>query len=794
MFEKERVKRKILIAVSVAAAIILAAGLASFGLVRIRFARSLPALAGTLELQGLSGQVDVYRDEYGIPHIYAQDKRDLLFAVGFVSAQDRLWQMDLARRAAEGKLAEIVGEQILRTDLLMRTLGLERTAQRQFDLLSPENAALLTAYADGVNVYINGLETLPPEFQLLKYRPEPWRPADSLAISRLLGWRLSKNYESELVMMRVAARVGPERARDLSPSYPAGGPFILSKDTAEEMASTLLDPGDRLEEIIGLPGGSNSWVLAPSRTESGAALLANDPHLSGTWMPSIWYYVHLIGDGFDVIGALVPGMPLPLLGHNRNIGWGITNMNADVQDVYIEQFNPHDPNQYEYDGAWVDMDTFLERIPFRTENGEISYIQKEVRRTIHGPVINDAVPKALKVISLSWTGLEPTPDFEALLGINLAKNWDDFCRALEKFGVAPQNFIYADTSGSGIFPQEGWTSSTTWSDWLPFEEMPHAFNPPVGYIVTANNQVTGDDYQHFLSAEWAPSFRSLRIRELIEERERHDAKSMARIQSDTKSLLAESICECIGPALLEGLPDIKYNQAALLLSEWDYNNTMESPAALLYHQFLITFARNTFADELGDTLAKDYLSQYYLWMERFVELVKEDSVWFDNVRTDAFETRDDIIRQSFKEAVDVLENRWGEDMSKWRWGDAHQVQFHHPLDKSGVAKFLFDIGPFPFPGDGETINRGTFDFNEPYAVTMAASIRHIMDFSQLNRTLGIHTTGQSGHLYSKHYSDFAGKWLAGEYITLMMAKEDFTGSMEGCLQLLPASRQPQREQ
>lgn len=768
---------------------------------RIFLHRSLPKAAGEFELEGLSAQVDVYRDEYGIPHIYAQNRKDLMFGVGFVTAQDRLWQMDLLRRAATGRLAEILGENVLRTDLFMRTIGLERTAKRQLDMLSPEGRAILEAFSDGVNACISSTSSLPPEFRLLRYQPQPWQPSDSLAILRLLGWQLSKNYESELVMMQLAERLGAKRAAELGPTYPQEGPFIISTEEAKELEeATPLDDSHTLDEIVGTSGGSNSWVLAPSRTLTGAAILANDPHLSGTRMPSIWYYVHLVGGGFDVIGALVPGTPLPLLGHNRSIGWGLTNMNADVQDIFIEHANPQDPNQYEYDGAWVDMDTFLERIPVRTREGKVSYIDKEVRRTIHGPVINDAVPNALKVISLSWTGLKPTPDFEALIGLNLAQDWDDFCSALRSFGVAPQNFIYADTKGNigyygagivpirpdgdGVFPREGWISATTWDGWIPFEQMPHAFNPPAGYIVTANDRVAGDDYEHFISAEWAPSFRSRRIIELIESRRRHDIRSVARMQMDTTSLLAHDICKTVGPALLN-LKEPDMHRAAQLMVEWDDNNTVQSPAALIYHEFLLRFARNTFEDELGQKLTAEYLGQYYLWLERFMQFLEQDSRWFDDTDTESVETRDVTAVRSFRQAVYSLEKKYGRNMDDWRWGDVHTVLFRHPLDRSGLVRWLFDAGPFPFPGDGETINRGTFEFNEPYTVSMAASVRHIMDFSRLATSLGIHTTGQSGHPSSPHYADFVDLWLKGEYIPLMMERQDFINNAEGLLRLLP---------
>jgi len=798
--------KKFLVLLLILCLIVVAAGVAVYVWGQSEMKKSLPEISGLITLKGLSGPVDIYRDEYGIPHIYAQNTNDLMFAVGFVSAQERLWQMDLTRRAATGRLAEIFGERLIAADLLARTIGFDHTAKQQLEKLSPESRTALEAFSDGVNACTARLSSLPPEFRLLKCGPDPWRPSDSLAISRLLAWQLSKNYKSELIMLRLSAKLGAKRAAELGPTYPSGGPFIIPVEiTGEPIALPYFDKGARLlDEIVGTSGGSNSWVIGPSLSKSGAPILANDPHLSGTRMPSIWYFVHMVGGGYDVIGAVTPGLPLPLLGHNRRIGWGVTNMNADVQDIYIERINPQDQNRYEYDGEWLNMDIRTERIRFRTEKGGLSFIEKEIRSTVHGPLVNDMSPGVGQAISLSWTGLEPTQDFEALAGINRAGNWKEFTRALSGFSVAPQNFIYADVdgnigyygagtipvrpSGDGTMPQSGWTSETKWEGRIPFEEMPHIFNPDAGYIVTANNKVVTDEYRHFLSAEWAPRYRYQRIAELIERQPPHDAQGLARMQLDTKSLLAKLIVVNLTPALNE-LRDPALAEAVTRLKEWDFNNTVDSVPATIYHEFLLRFARNTFVDEMGSELTNEYLDNYYLWLERFVQFVKEDSHWFDNVRTEEVETRDDIAARSFKETVASLREARGRDMSKWKWGRLHLIEFRHPLDRSRLVKKIFNLGPYPFPGDGETVNRGTFGFNEPYGVTMAASIRHIMDFSRPNKTLGIHTTGQSGNPTSAHYRDYVDKWLKGEYVTMMMEREDFIGGVEGYLRLAPSDEQ-----
>jgi penicillin amidase len=771
---------------------------------RKMLAASLPRISGELSLPGLSKQVEIYRDEYGIPHVYAQNEDDLMFAVGFVCAQDRLFQMDIMRRAATGRLAEIFGESILESDLLVRTIGFEQIAKRQITYSSPETLAMLRAYSNGVNACIDRLNALPPEFRMLGYRPERWQPTDTLAISRLLAWQLSFNFESEIVMLKIAARLGLRRALELGPAYPPTGPFIIPAAISENppALSKATEGARLLDAIVGSPGGSNSWVIGPSLSKSNAPILANDPHLSGTRLPSLWYYVHLVGGDYDVIGGLVPGTPLPMLGHNRRIGWGLTNMTADIQDLFIERLNPQDLKEYEYDGRWVEMDTRTERISFLAAKHKLSYIEKEIKRTIHGPLLNDIVPGVADAISLSWTGLEPTLEFESLPAISKAGNWDEFCRALSKFGVAPQNFIFADVDGNigyygagivpvrstgiGIYPLKGWTSETAWKGFIPFDEMPHALNPTEGFIVTANNRVIGSEYNHFLGAEWAPRFRYERITELIKSQDKHDAQDIAQMQGDSTSLLAKLVCESILPAL-ENLPDQASREAVMRLKGWNFDNSADSVAATIYHEFFLKFTMNTFVDEMGEELAKEYLEDYYLWLERFALLMQQGSRWFDDVRTEKVETRDDMAARSFQQAVSTLKKKLGNDISKWRWGRVHTVELRHPLDRNRIVKTLFNMGPFPFPGDGETINRATFDFNQPYLVTMTASIRHIMDFSHVQNTLGIHTSGQSGNPASHHYSDLSPKWLKGEYIDLMMDREDFTEDMEGRLILKPVS-------
>ncbi len=572
--------------------LVLVIGAATFTLSRLAFPRTNGE--AILENAALDSPVDVYRDSNGIPHIYAQSTHDLFAAQGYVHAQDRFWQMDFQRAVGHGRLAQIFGDSQIETDQFLRTLGWSRTADEEFAAMSPEAQAVLTAYADGVNAYMEERTSirLSLEYSVLKltngsYKPVPWEPADSLVWAKAMAWDLRSNMDVEIARAIISNKVGADRVDDLFPVYPDDRPVIVPGDggttastelpavlaETNDLLVTVADRLDILDGLLGISGadiGSNNWVVSGDLTDTGKPILANDPHL-GIQMPSIWYEVGLhcapVGPDCDleVAGFSLLGVPAVVLGHNDRIAWGVTNLAADVQDLYIEKLNPDNLNQYEVNGQWVDMDVYTETLIIA--GGKKTDV--EVRVTRHGPIISDtygdledfdetsgmALPDDY-AIALRWTALEPTRMVEAIFGINTADNWNDFRAALSNWDVPSQNFIYADVDGNigyqmpgripiraegdGRIPVPGWTNQYEWTGFIPFEELPSLYNPPEGFIVTANNAVVDDSYPYHLAREWSYGTRAQRITDLIEEADGPITVAvMEEMQRDNRNLMAE---------------------------------------------------------------------------------------------------------------------------------------------------------------------------------------------------------------------------------------------------------------
>nr|HRJ42414.1 penicillin acylase family protein [Caldilineaceae bacterium] len=544
--------------------------------------RALPDLSGTLPLTGLTGPVEILRDERGIPHIYAQNQADLFRAQGFVHAQDRLWQMEQNRRIASGRLSELFGVAALDVDRFSRIVGFWRAAQAELATLEPEMVALLEQYVGGINAYIASRPgRLAPEFNLLRRQPEPWTPLDVLAFSKVMGWSLSVNWESELVRLQLANQLDPLLAADLEPDYPPHNPAITEAlgETSMRLVSTaglLLRQYEQLRTWLGPSGsnqGSNNWVVGPKASSNGRAILCNDPHLALT-MPGVWYENHLhcqenVDGGpqtadrnsqfatrnLHVSGVTFAGAPGVVIGHNERIAWGVTNAFPDVQDLYIERPHPEKPNHFAYGDGWEAARVIEERIVVRRQNHP--HIEQVVI-TRHGPLIDRLVANTgTTPLALRWQGHEPGRLLHAIVGINRAQNWEEFDTALADWSVPAQNFVYADVDGNigyrlagdipirraglGLLPAPGWTDEYEWTGIIPHDELPTVFNPPSGLIVTANNKLTGDDYPHFLGVEYFPGWRARRIEEMLKEKRRLSLRDMEQIQLDTTSLYAEAL-------------------------------------------------------------------------------------------------------------------------------------------------------------------------------------------------------------------------------------------------------------
>ena len=585
---------------------------------------------GRLRLDGLTASVEVLRDDWGVPHIYASCTTDVLFAQGFVHSQDRLWQMDFQRRIVAGRLAEILGPLAFDTDRATRVLGMYRVAEAEVALLSPEGRTELEAYAAGVNAGMTS-QPLPLEFTLLRYRPEPWKPADSLGWAKMMSWGLSVNWETELLRARLIEVLGAERAAELEPIVP--GPLVTGGDMAganahrstpggrltgedpgtkdvADSAVPPIEPRDKLLDQASTGGtpGSNNWVLAGSRTASGKPILANDMHLPIT-APAIWYENHLVcsegSDRLDVTGVSFAGIPYVVAGHNGRVAWGFTNGFPDVQDLFIEHLRrTPDGVEYQHRGQWLAAEVRQEEIRVK---GQVA-VMAEVIATGHGPIINALAPGLAsppgpdglseQPLALRWTSLDPFPMVEALRSMNRAGSCAQFGEALRGWIAPVQNIVYADTQGAieymypghvpvrakgdGRVPVPGWTGEYDWTGWIPFEELPHQENPDEGYIVSANNRVVDGSYPYFIGNEFALGDRAERIRELIRSRERVALTDVRTMQLDQESRSLKRLAARIGGLEVDE-PDLQ--ALVTLVRDWDGRLTADSPAGAVCEIF-----------------------------------------------------------------------------------------------------------------------------------------------------------------------------------------------------------------
>jgi len=795
--------------------ILLVMGLVGSGYGFVTVRRSWPQTDGRIRAEGLQAEVTIIRDSWGIPHIYASNTHDLFFAQGYVHAQDRFWQMEFWRRIGSGRLAEILGESALDSDRFIRTLGWHRTAARELELLGEEERAVLEAYAEGVNAYIfTHRGRLGLEFTLLgltgvEFEPEPWTPFNTITWAKVMAWDLGGNRSDELLRAHIAARLGTPAVAELMPPYPDDYPVIvphpLTGATLEAVPEAAFEPfalgeGDDL--------GSNNWVVAGSRTETGMPILANDPHLS-IQMPSIWYEIGLhcdpVGPGcpYNVVGASFASTPGVIIGHNDRIAWGVTNLGPDVQDLFIERVNPENPNQYEYQGQWLDMEIVREEIRVA---GEEEPVVMFARITRHGPIINDVVGGTeeewsfgWQPLALSWTALQPGTLMKSVLLLDRARNWEEFRDALRYWDVPSQNFVYADVdgnigyqapgripiraSGDGSMPVPGWTGEYEWVDYIPFDELPRAFNPPEGYIVTANNAVVEPDYPYFLSMDWAPGYRARRIVELIEADPSLSLADMQAIQGDSSPAWAREIMPYLRS--LSG-DDPRLNQALDLLRDWDGRAVRDSAGAALLEAFRVHLVDLTFGDELGEQLLRRARGTAGVALVNL--LADGSSPWFDDVTTSEVETRDEILLRALDEAVEELTETLGRNMGRWRWGDLHTATFkNQSLGQSGIAPIeaLFNRGPVPVDGTIATVNNTGYSLSHPYTVKIVPSYRQIVDLGDFTRSVSMHTTGQSGHPFHPHYNDMIDPWRNIEYHPMLWERADVEASAEGVLVLTP---------
>lgn len=749
-----------------------------------------PLTEGRLDVAGLAGELTIERDAAGIPTLRGANRDAVLFGLGFVHAQDRLWQLETHRRIGAGRLAEAFGPGALDNDKFLRALGVRRAAAAQWQQMGGDARGAVLAYTTGINAFIAGhLRARPPEFLILGLDVEPWTPEDTLAWGIMMAWDLGGNWSNEVLRMRLALSLPVARINQLIPPYPGERPLPVRdyaalyrelKVSGELGQRALLDaPESGIEGV-----GSNNWVLAGSHTVSGKPLLANDPHLKLT-APALWYFARLEAPGLKVAGATMPGLPLLVLGQNERIAWGFTNTNPDVQDVYLEQIKPDDATRYRTPDGWAAFQSFRETIRVKGQ----ADVALTVRATRHGPVISDAGTPAVSglagsaagpsyALALRWTALDAdAASIDAGLAISGAGSVAEFITAAQKYQAPMQNMVVADVGGAigfiaagrvplrradndlhGQAPAPGWEARYDWTGFLDQTLTPREINPPRGWIATANHRVTSADYPHYITSEWAAPYRQQRIEALLQARPKHDPASLRRIQADVMSLAARHLL----PWLRQARPTHALGAAAMQrLAAFDGEMRADDAAPLIFAAWARELTRAVFADEMGGDemyLRQVGRSDFRAGLEGVLE--RNDAWWCDDKTTPTVETCAGLVSRSLDRALDELQARLGADLARWQWGAVHQARAEHrPFSNVKALAPWFELR-VATGGDNYSINVGRYHLKgaEPYLNEHAASLRAIYDLNDPANSRVMHSSGQSGLVLAPGYRSFVAPW------------------------------------
>jgi len=854
---------------------VLVAVVSVVGLLVTVTARALPQESGSARVPGLGASVSIVRDAAGIAYITADTPHDLFFAQGYVHASERMWQMEVWRHIPAGRLAELFGESQLDTDRFIRTLGWRAAAQRDLDAYAPATRAVLDAYTEGVNAWLDAHRgSLGLAFVASGDTPEPWTDLDTVAWGKVQAWNLGGNFNTEVFRYLADATLGdPARTDELFPAYRDGAPVITPtglpgsggdgaggaaratpgprSGAATALAGPASRPPDAAQaaawrsvaglgqtvlQVAGLDAadglasdhgiGSNNWVVAPSMSATGGALLANDPHL-GISMPSIWYMnglrCRVVNDAcpYDVAGVSFPGVPGVVLGHNARIAWGATNVDPDVQDLVIETVDPANPANYLHQGKSIPFDVRHEQI--KVKGG--GTVDLEVRSTMHGPILNgvddqlaDAPPMALR-----WTAtMEPDRTVEAVLGLNTAANFDDFRASLALYGAPSQNFVYADIDGHigyqlpgyipirsdpndhGARPVRGDDGSGEWTGRIPYDDLPWQLDPPDGWIVSANNAAVDGSYPGFIGQEWDPGYRAERIIDLLNSygADGLTVDELGAIQFDSSPLRARDMVPLLSgstPATEDG------RTIAARIGSWDGTCGTDSTGCAAWNAWEYRVLRDIFDDELGPALARDYVGSPFSWVLLGQLLEDPGNHWWDDVSTtERTEAADQIVARAMDEAGAELRTAIGSP-DRWSWGRLHTATFREAtLGESGIGplEWYFNDGPHAVPGMAGAINNTYYRFTAAYPdpqdpgyrpvgidhvfdMTNMPSYRLTIDMSDLDGARIVITTGQAGNPFDRHYNDQIGLWSSGRTVPLPFTTEAIAKAAVSTLTLTP---------
>ncbi len=775
--------------------------------------KRLPPAEGEFVFDGLHGRVEIIRDRWGVPHIYADNAADGFFGQGFMHARDRLFQMEVARRLAKGTLSEIFGEMALETDKMVRTFGFLRLAREDLEHISDELAEVVQAYAAGVNAFINGMKPYYEiSFSLLRLEPEEWKAEDTLAIMRLMVWELSHGWQGELVRAELAEAVGEEHAADWEIHYPENNPLTLP----DGIEFNRLDPDGKLHRARGpflvRNQGSNTWVISAERSATGGVVLANDMHLK-IGLPGVWYENHLITSTMKVTGVSIPGLPTVQVGHNERIAWGMTLAYTDAEDLFVERFDPKNPTRYLYKGEWREATVVEEKIPVK---GKAEPVTETVLITHHGPVISpvlDYGPEMQKTaefverLAVQSMALRPAEIIRGWWALNKAANWDDFVEAMRWISAPQLSVSYADVDGNigywmtgavpirakgdGRVPVPGWTGEYEWVGEVPFEEMPHALNPKRGYIINTNNKVVEDDYPHYLGSIWMNGYRSRRLEQYINAKQKLTLDDHAAMQVDVRSLPGEEFVEAIADFQSD---DPEVALALRLLREWDFNLTPDSVGGAVYEVVRYTLVRNLLLPSVDEELAYRimgkgfhplmlYTSEFYGYdTVSLLRFLRSPQNWWVE-RAGGYQQ---WLEESFKEAIIWLYENYGDRPNKWKWGDLHKLPLVHLIGAQPPLNKIFNLPPLRIGGDPDTPCQTGIVPDAPYeATSFAPSHRSIVDLKDWNNSRLVILAGQSGRIASPHYADMVPLWYGKRHHPMLWSREAVEAHSEGKIILKP---------
>jgi len=767
---------------------------------------------GTIVLPGLSRPVTVTRDEKGMAYIHAQTLPDAIMAQGFVTAQDRLFQMQVTRLLAEGRISELVGEAGKPLDVRMRTIGIHRNAKRHATMLDDNSKGFIQKYLDGVNAFIR---TRPNEhhleFKLAGIKPEPWEISDTLAIVYYMGWTTSANLSTEVMAQLLVDRLGPERARELFPLNI--NPDDPRDEVAKPVASTITAEPLNLAADRTLPGyletlgrgfGSNNWAVSPSLSKGGKPIVADDPHLDARILPGIWYPVGIFTPQLRSVGTIVPGIPGMVIGRTDRFSMGVTNNYGDCQDLYVETVDPNDPSKYKEGSESIPFEVARETLRIKDSSAAGSFREDplEIRFTRRGPVISGALPglNADKVITLRWAAAESMGPKLGLEELLTARSSQDVRQAIRLLTPIVLNCVFGDVDGaigwhvSGKLPIRSQGDSTipfvvkdrtdNWTGWIPFEQMPSSKNPRRGWLGTCNHKTIDANYPGYYSSYFAPSYRYRRIKQLLESPGPKSVDEHWQYQRDPMNLMAAKIAPVMVDALASS-PDTK--EMGEILAKWDYRDDPNQVAPTLFQLIYRNFFRLVFEDELGPDLTEAMLHEGYFWQERLQKMVLDgSSPWFDNVQTkDKTETLQDLFRDAARQADKQLGSLFGQDRKEWTWGNVHQIEFVNPIRREGFGKSLLGGGRNPMGGSRETLYCAWFEYDKPFDVILSASLRMVADLGDQDKVLGVIPGGVCGRTLHPHQKDQVEPYMRGDKVYWWFSDKAIKDHAKTTLELKP---------